>query len=373
MYTMLRQIDRSDMTSSTLEAQLSRDETVNEKQDHEIDNPYSVDVDTIFEDDESGQIQASLSVSQASIPEQISVAAAESTPIDDQISNVDSVSTTPSPVSNVDEQVSIKEYGATSKSETTPISPLAPDEAVDAVGNENGIADHNQPSGFSGKTEDGISIESRNLNDINSSIKDKDLGILDTTETPDKVDDFETPSAIDNEESTNEFGSFHATGVEADEDPIKPLYTSSDHEKADDFGSLDEGNAVQNKVDEFEPSETTVGQDHDHDDHFGDGEADEFGGFDDDDDPFGGDDEFGEFDDNDEFGDADDFGAFDDNDGNDDDHFGDFDRANIKEAPVTSPSDNAVYSSQLIATPFQEIPANIKNAIVSTNYAGCSF
>ncbi|KAI8581011.1 hypothetical protein K450DRAFT_234209 [Umbelopsis ramanniana AG] len=366
--------DEEDIASPTLEAQLTRDETVHEEQDRETDKTNSGNVDSVSEHYESGRIQASSSANQTNIPEQISVEAA---PIDDQVSNADSASSAPSPVSNAEEEFSVKDYGPTSKSETAPMSALTPVEAVGPVSNENDIADDSQPSGFSGSTEDGVSVEPRSLKYTNSSIEKEDLGVLDTTEIPDKVDDFETPSIIDNEESGNELKGFHATGVQAEEDQSKSLDTSSGFEKADDFGPLDD---VQNKV--HESIETTVEQGHDPHNHFDDGKADEFGGFDNDDDQFGADnefggfdndddqfgddDEFGGFDDNDEFGDADDFGAFDDND--DDDHFGDFDRENSKESLATSPSDNVVHNNPPVVTPFQEVPVNIKNAIAMSDF-----
>ncbi|KAG2184051.1 hypothetical protein INT44_009062 [Umbelopsis vinacea] len=347
------EVDRSDITSPTLEAHVARDETVHEKQDRETDKQDSVDMDSASEDFEGGQIPASFSANHADIPEPISVEDEASTPIDDPISNVDSGSA--SPVSNKED--SVKDYGPPSTPETAPISALTPDEAVGPVSNENDIADDSQLSDFPSSAEDGVSIESKNLNDINNSIENEDLGILDTAETSDKVDDFETPSA--NEESANDLEGFNATGVQAEEDQFNSFDTSSDHEKAVDFGSLDDGNEDQNKFDGFEPIETE--QDHD---HFDDGEADEFGGFDNDDGGFGDDDEFGGFDDNDDFGDADDFGAFDDND----DQFDKFDRTNIKESPATSPSDNAVHNSPPVATSFQEIPVSIKNAIAMSDF-----
>lgn len=348
-----------------MEAHTTRDETVHEKQDRETDSPYSVVEDDVSEDVEGDQIETSFSASQANIPAQISVEPAVSPPIDDQISNVDSVSTTTSPASNIEDQVSAKDHGTPSKPETTPLSSLTPDEAVAPVGNESDIADHSQSSSSLHEGDEEFSNGTRNLEDINSSMEDEDMGTLGQIENRDKVDEFESPSAIDNEESFNEFSSFDTMEVQEEDSQFKPLDTRSDRENTDEFGSLDVGDAEQNKVDEFESLETTVDQDHDHGDIVDSGEADEFGGFDNDDDGFGDDDEFGGFDDNDGFDDADDFGAFDDN--NDDDGFDDFDRANIKNAPAVPPSHNALHSSQPVATSFQEIPVNIKNAIVSAN------
>jgi hypothetical protein len=350
-----------------LEAQPTRDETVHEKQDRETDNPYSVVEDNVSEDVEGDQIETSFSASQANIPAHISVEPAVTPPIDDQTSNVDSVSAATSPASNMEDRVSAKDHGAPSKPETTPpISSLTPDEAVAPVGNESNIADYIQSSSSLHEGDEEFSNGARNLDDINSSMEDEDLGTFGQIENRNKVDDFESPSAIDNEESFNEFSTFDTMEVKEEDGQFKPLDTSSDHENTDEFGSLDVEDAEQNKVDEFESFEATVDQEHDHSDISDGGEADEFGGFDNDDDGFGDDDEFGGFDDNDGFDDADDFGAFDDN--NDDDGFDDFDRANIKNAPAVPPSDNALHSSQPVATSFQEIPANIKNAIVSANY-----
>lgn len=354
-----------------MQAQPTRDETVHEKQDRKTDNLYSVVEDDVFEDVENGVIEISSSASQANIPSQTLVEPAAAPPIDDQMSNVDSVSTATSPASNVEYQASSKDPGTSSKPETTPVSSLAPDDAVASVGNEPGVADHSQSSSSLHEGDEEFSNGSRNLedinsNDINSSMEDEDLGILGQTKSRDKVDDSESPSAIDNEESFNESSSFDNMDVREEDSQFNRLDNSGDHEDTDDFGLLDVENAKQNKVDGFEPHETTVNRDPDHNEISDGGEADEFGGFDNDDDGFGDDDEFGGFDDNDGFDDADDFGSL--NGNNDDDGFDDFDRASIENAPPVPSSDNALQSSPLVATPFQEIPVNVKNALVSANY-----